>query len=128
MPTSDVTPNGLATASCIKENGVILGGDVLVIRMSENILNGTFLSYYVTLNREMVMKLVSGSTVYHLYGSDMKDLIVEYPKTKEEQTRIATILSDMDAVLIGLEEKLEKAKQVKLGMMQELLTGRIRLV
>ncbi len=48
--------------------------------------------------------------------------------TKAEQTAIAAILSDMDAELAALEAKLVKARQVKQGMMQELLTGRIRLV
>lgn len=47
---------------------------------------------------------------------------------KAEQTRIATILSDMDAELLGLEAKLEKYRQLKQGMMQQLLTGKIRLV
>lgn len=46
----------------------------------------------------------------------------------EEQTRIATILSDMDNEITGLEAKLEKYRKVKLGMMQNLLTGKIRLV
>ncbi|MFZ1267530.1 MAG: restriction endonuclease subunit S, partial [Anaerolineae bacterium] len=45
-----------------------------------------------------------------------------------EQTAIATILSDMDAEIAALEGKLVKARQVKQGMMQELLTGRVRLV
>lgn len=45
-----------------------------------------------------------------------------------EQTHIATILSDMDAELEALEQQLAKARQIKQGMMQELLTGRIRLV
>ena len=47
---------------------------------------------------------------------------------KEEQTRIATILSDMDSEIQALETKLEKYKNIKLGMMQELLTGKIRLI
>jgi type I restriction enzyme S subunit len=46
----------------------------------------------------------------------------------EEQTSIAAILSDMDVEIAALEEKLEKSRRVKQGMMQELLTGRIRLV
>ena len=50
------------------------------------------------------------------------------PPTKAEQTAIATILSDMDAEIAALEAKLTKARQVKQGMMQELLTGRIRLI
>ena len=45
-----------------------------------------------------------------------------------EQTHIATILSDMDAELEALEQQLHKARQIKQGMMQELLTGRVRLV
>jgi type I restriction enzyme S subunit len=47
--------------------------------------------------------------------------------TLPEQTAIADILSDMDAEIAALEAKLVKARQVKQGMMQELLTGRIRL-
>jgi type I restriction enzyme S subunit len=127
MPTSDVTPNGLATASCIKENGVILGGDVLIIRPNKNILDGIYLSYFVTKNKERVMMMVTGSTVYHLYGSDMNNFIVEFPKI-EEQNQIANILTDMDVEIEQLEIKIDKAKKVKQGMMQELLTGKIRLV
>ena len=48
--------------------------------------------------------------------------------TIAEQTAIAAILSDMDAEIAALEAKLAKARQIKQGMMQELLTGRIRLV
>lgn len=53
---------------------------------------------------------------------------VPVPPTTEEQTAVATILSDMDAEIAALEEKLAKARAIKQGMMQELLTGRIRLV
>ncbi len=57
-----------------------------------------------------------------------RSLKVYYPKTKEEQNEIATILSDMDAEIQALETKLEKYRKIKLGMMQNLLTGKIRLV
>jgi type I restriction enzyme S subunit len=50
------------------------------------------------------------------------------PDDVGEQTAIAAILSDMDAEISALETKLAKARQIKQGMMQELLTGRIRLV
>lgn len=49
------------------------------------------------------------------------------PNNKNEQTAIATIFSDMDSELTALEQKLAKARDVKQGMMQQLLTGRIRL-
>ena len=47
---------------------------------------------------------------------------------KEEQTAIATVLSDMDADLSTLESRLAKTRAIKQGMMQELLTGRTRLI
>jgi type I restriction enzyme S subunit len=54
---------------------------------------------------------------------------LEFPVPElDEQTAIATILSDMDAEIAALEDKLTKARQIKQSMMQELLTGRIRLV
>ena len=127
MPTSDVTPRGLATASCIQEDGVLLGGDILIIRLNSQ-MSGSFFSYFITNNKEEVLKFVSGSTVFHLYGSELSNLIFTYPKSLSEQTRIATILSDMDLEIEALEEKLHKARQIKQGMMQELLTGRVRLV
>ena len=46
----------------------------------------------------------------------------------EEQTAIASVLSDMDAEIAALETKLAKARPIKQGMMQELLTKRIRLI
>ena len=127
MPTSDVTPNGLATASCVLEDNVIIGGDILVIRIPENVINGIFLSYSIKKSREQVMKLVTGSTVYHIYGSDMANFVFKYPKI-EEQNRVVTILSDMDREINALEKKLTKTKELKQGLMQQLLTGNIRLV
>jgi type I restriction enzyme S subunit len=53
---------------------------------------------------------------------------IPFPKTIEEQTRIASILSDMDSEIAALEAKLSKAQSIKQGMMQQLLTGKIRLV
>lgn len=53
---------------------------------------------------------------------------IKVPSMPEEQTRIATILSDMDDEIQALETKLEKYRKIKLGMMQNLLTGKIRLV
>jgi len=127
MPTSDVTPNGLATASCILESGVILGGDILIIRSTEKVLDGTFFSYLITVMRDQVMQLVTGSTVYHLYGRDMANFLFALPPI-EEQASMVAILSDMDSTIQALEQRLSKTRQIKNGMMQELLTGRTRLL
>jgi type I restriction enzyme S subunit len=127
MPTSDVTPRGLAKASCIKIDDVILGGDILVIRSERNRICGSFLSYVIRSEEEQVLQLVTGSTVFHLYGSDMKKFLFLMPPL-DEQTAIVTVLSDMDAELAALEQRRDKTCDLKQGMMQQLLTGKIRLI
>ncbi len=61
------------------------------------------------------------------YISEYQNITVKVPNYKE-QTAIATTLSDMDSEIEALEQKLNKYKNIKQGMMQELLTGRIRLI
>jgi len=68
------------------------------------------------------------TAIPHISPTDIRNFILPLPPTKAEQTAIATILSDMDAEISALESKLSKYKKVKQGMMQELLTGRTRLV
>lgn len=127
MPTSDVTPRGLAKASCVTIGGVILGGDILVIRSDSKQINGSFLSYVIRHHEDQVLQLVTGSTVFHLYGSDMKKFTFSLPPAPE-QTAIANILSDMESELTTLESRRQKTCQLKQGMVQELLTGRTRLL
>ena len=126
MPTSDVTPNGLATASCILESDVILGGDILVIRPNIKLLNGVYFAYLVTIMREHILQLVTGSTVYHLYGSDMEKFFFPKPPIKEQST-IANALSEVDTLLSELEKLIAKKQAIKTATMQQLLTGRTRL-
>jgi|SanBayMetagenome_1026888.scaffolds.fasta_scaffold12008_3 type I restriction enzyme, S subunit len=128
MPTSDVTPNGLATASCIKKSDVILGGDILIIRSSKEDIEGEFLAYAIKLNRNQIMQLISGTTVFHLYGRDMARFIFSIPISLPEQKAIAQVLSDMDEEITALEKRRAKTQTIKQGMMQELLTGRTRLI
>ena len=127
MPTSDVTPRGLAKASCVRTDGVVLGGDILVIRSDTNLIFGSFLSYLIRYEEKQVLQLVTGSTVFHLYGTDMKKFTFSMPHLSE-QTAIATILSDMDTEIAALETRLAKTRSLKQGMMHNLLTGKIRLV
>ena len=72
--------------------------------------------------------LNEASGVPSLSTGIIENLYVLLPNDINEQTAIATILSDMDAEIDALKAKLNKARQIKQGMMQELLTGKIRLV
>lgn len=72
-------------------------------------------------------KYNEASGVPSLNARTIEAIELALPELKE-QTAIATVLSDMDAEIESLESKLAKAREVKQGMMQELLTGRIRLI
>jgi len=127
MPTSDVTPRGLAKASCVLASGVVLGGDILVIRTDPAGICGIFLSYVIRREAEQVLRLVRGTTVFHLYAADMKKFAFMLPSLPEQRA-IAVVLSDIDAELDALEQRRAKTAKLKQGMMQELLTGQTRLV
>ena len=79
-------------------------------------------------NQSEIMDLRVGSGLPNIQKKAILEFEIFFPKCLSEQTRIATILSDMDLEIEALEEKLHKARQIKQGMMQELLTGRVRLV
>jgi type I restriction enzyme S subunit len=72
--------------------------------------------------------LVSTTALPSLSGSVLNAIKIPLPPTKAEQETIAGILSDMGAEIAALESKLAKTRQIKQGMMHNLLTGRIRLV
>lgn len=87
-----------------------------------------YLYYYLISFEKSWAKLSTGSTFDSVNSKQVKELEIHIPISKSEQTRIATILSDMDAEIEALEAKLEKYKKIKIGMMQNLLTGKIRLI
>ncbi|HFK8542669.1 TPA: restriction endonuclease subunit S [Proteus mirabilis] len=73
------------------------------------------------------MQYNEASGVPSLNASTIENVLTSLP-LKKEQTAIATILSDMDEEIQALKQRLSKTRQIKQGMMQELLTGKTRLV
>lgn len=91
--------------------------------------DGLYFAYYFRSRegRELLKSLAQGATRYNLSKTALLKVTFRLPSL-EEQTAIGTILSEMDTELAALESRLAKARQIKQGMMQELLTGRIRLL
>lgn len=84
---------------------------------------------YFSLLRDVLLFGASATgLIPGLSRGDILSKAIPLPPTQAEQTAIAAILSDMDTEIAALEAKLTKARALKQGMMQELLTGRIRLV
>jgi len=86
-----------------------------------------FIFYYLQLIQDKIYKMQTGGAQPHIHPTNLRPIEFIIPK-KEEQTAIATTLSDMDAEIESLEQKRDKYTMLKQGMMQELLTGKIRLV
>ena len=119
MPTSDVTPNGLAKACCINLDNIQLGGDIIIIRTDPKDIIGEFLSRYIRHKERDVLKLVSGTTVFHLYSSSLENLLLSFPN-KFEQEKIADCLGSLDDLISAVADKIETLKEYKKGLMQQL--------
>ena len=106
-----------------------LNSGVFVIRPEKNAYFPKYMYYILTsqIFDAFLVRLQAGSTISHLYQKDFSGFSFNAPQM-DEQTAIATTLSDMDAEIASLERRLDKTRAIKQGMMQQLLTGRVRLV
>jgi type I restriction enzyme S subunit len=92
-------------------------------------INGFFFYLYFSSHfYGRIMQMTAKSSVDSVRREMIARMPIPLPPNKAEQEGIAAILSDMDAEITALEAKLAKARQLRQGMMRELLTGRIRLV
>ena len=87
-----------------------------------------YLYHFLKFSEKTIMNLRVGSGLPNIQRNRLSVFEISLPKTKTEQSRISTILSDMDSEIEMLENKLSKYKKIKQGLMQELLTGKTRLV
>ena len=87
-----------------------------------------YLYYCLSNIQEYIYSLQTGGAQPHVYPRDIENIDIYIPKDKKEQESIAKVFSDMDSEISILEERLEKYKALKQGMMQQLLTGKIRLI
>ncbi len=78
--------------------------------------------------QDKVDMAMAGSTRQRISRKELGEIPIPVFPTIEEQNALASIFSDMDSEIDALEQKLEKTRQIKQGMMQQLLTGKIRLV
>ncbi len=74
-----------------------------------------------------ILRFLASGTRAKLNRGEMDKIVVLLPRHEEEQQAIATVLSDMDAEIAALEHRLDKTRAIKQGVMQQLLTGSIRL-
>ncbi len=117
IPSSGETAIDIATASCVLKDNVALGGDLNIIRTSQN---GIFLSYYFNNAKKYdIAKLSQGSSVIHLYSTHLKSLKINLPSLKE-QTKIASFLSSLDKKIELTDKELNATKEFKKALLQKM--------
>ena len=100
FPASDVTPKGLARCSCINKDGVILGGDIIIMHPLEG-LNSSYLSYAINQQTQQLLALVTGSVVRHMSAKSLQTVRIPVPE-KEDQQQFAEIATQAEATKSSL--------------------------
>ena len=122
IPASGETQIDIATASCVLNAGVALGGDLNIIKTE---INGVFLAYYLnSAKKRDIAQIAQGISVVHLYSSQLKTLNINIPSPQEQQ-KIASCLSALDELIMAQAEKIEQLKMHKKGLMQGLFPSAV---
>ena len=114
----------------VNVHGKVLSGQHTMLCRPKVTFAPKFLGYYMNAGcfHNQMLPFITGIKVSSISKANISTLVLKYPTLVEEQQAIAQVFSDMDNEIAQLEKKLAKYQQIKQGMMQELLTGRIRLV
>ena len=87
-----------------------------------------YIYFSLLLKQDEIYRAQTGGAQPHIHAKDIAPMRIAFPPTSTEQATIADVLSDMDADLAALRLRVAKARDLKQGLMQQLLTGRVRLV
>ena len=113
-----------------EENGWLFSGRLLRIRIKASNVYPTFLSYYFDQEdtKQRIRAVAVGQTMASLNTQILRNVDIAFPPTKAEQQAIAAALSDVDALIASLDQLIAKKRDIKQAMMQQLLTGKARLL
>lgn len=127
--TKDGTIGKVAYISDLNRPATLNSG-VFVMKPITDAYTAHFMFYVLesSVFKDFLQQLSAGSTINHLYQKDLVKFDLYVPPTTEEQEAITGILFDMDLDIYKLEEKLSKYRKIEQGMMEELLSGKVRLV
>lgn len=124
MPTSGETAEDIATATCIPFDGILYGGDLIILRSQT--LYGPFLSYQINSSlKRKISRVAQGKSVVHIGAEKIKPISFSFP-CLEEQQKIASFFSTLDQKIELNERKLEALEKLKKGVMQKIFKRAIR--
>lgn len=120
VPASGETAEDISRASVVKNQGIIIGGDLNVIK-ANHLLDPTFLALTISNGEQQkeLSKRAQGKSVVHLHNSDLQEVNLTFPLLNE-QKEISTLFEKMDNIITLHQRKLEKLKLVKKALLQKL--------
>lgn len=125
-----VVPAGAGKCSLVVNLLVplIFESSIIRVRLDQTEANPLFHYYFFasSIGRSVMSFIVAGTNVKGIRGSELRELKIPHPPLPEQRA-IATALSDVDALLGGLERLIAKKRDLKQAAMQQLLTGQTRL-
>jgi len=120
VPASGETAEDISRASVVKKQGIIIGGDLNVIK-ANHLLDPTFLALTISNGEQQkeLSKRAQGKSVVHLHNSDLQEVNLTFPLLNE-QKEISTLFEKMDNIITLHQRKLEKLKLAKKALLQKL--------
>lgn len=120
VPASGETAEDISRASVVKNQGIIIGGDLNVIK-ANHLLDPTFLALTISNGGQQkeLSKRAQGKSVVHLHNSDLQEVNLIFPLLNE-QKEISTLFEKMDNIITLHQRKLDKLQEVKKGLLQKM--------
>ncbi len=119
IPASDTTPTGLARATSIEKSGVLLGGDINIVRPKDKI-NGSCLSLAINANKKELIKFIKGTSVRHIHNADIKTIEIPMPQNNAEQEKLVNYFKNLDNLITLQQEEIDGYKELKSGLLQQM--------
>ncbi len=120
IPASGETAEDISRASFVTTKGIILGGDLNIVRPNKG-LNPGFLALLISHGsaQKELSKKAQGKSVVHIHNSDIEELEVSFPSV-QEQERISDVFRSLDNLLTLHQRKYDKLKATKAALMQKM--------
>ena len=120
IPASGETAEDIARASAVEKSGILLGGDLNILRPF-NFINPLFLALTISNGepQKELAKKAQGKSVVHIHNSDIQEVTVSFP-TRAEQDRIVAVFRSLDNLITLHQRELEKLQNIKKSMLEKM--------
>ena len=120
VPASGETAEDIARASAVEKSGVLLGGDLNILRPFD-FINPLFLALAISNGepQKELAKKAQGKSVVHIHNTDIQEVTIAYP-SKTEQDRIVSVFRQLDNLITLQQRELEKLQSIKKALLEKM--------